>query len=124
MTPILRAGLRSLLLVLLLLGTPGALWAQPAADPREEAMEERAMPGMMEMPGMAPQGEQRMGSMPMGSMPMGSMQPMTCTCSSALRGAGGAALLVLTTLVAGSAAAALIALALFLLRRSRRAPAT
>jgi hypothetical protein len=101
----------------MLIGTPVGLSAQTASPPQGE---NSAGQPPEPMPEMAPHGGQGMGTM----HSMGAMQPMSCMCPSALRGAGGIVLLALGTLVAGSAAAALIALTVFLVRRSRRAPAS
>ena len=65
------------------------------------------MPGMM-------QGSQTGGMPPM----------MTCTCPSALHGAGGIVLFALGAILTGAAAAALIALTVFLVRRSGQVPTT
>jgi hypothetical protein len=76
------------------------------------------------MAGMPMQGGETMGGTGQGSERGGQMSRMVCTCPSALHGAGGVVLAILGGILVLATTAALTALTVFLMRRSKRVPAT
>jgi hypothetical protein len=104
--------LRATALVVVVIGVPSISSAQPPS-PGKDIREEVVAGDAAETP---PHTAQQMSE----KERMGGMQGMACTCPSALQGAAGILILALSAVVAASAAATLIALAVFLLRRSRR----
>jgi hypothetical protein len=104
--------LRAMALVVVVIGVPVTSSAQ-LPSPGEDIREEVVAADAAETP---PHSGQQMSE----TERMGGMQGMACTCPSALHGAAGIVVLVLGAIVAASAAATLLALAVFLVRRSRR----